>query len=223
MSDTNAYTDLIAGWHVDKPKYLQTVFETTNPFAEIAAVISGLPAAFDLDDSVGAQLDAVGARVGVGRRVRAPLTGVYFSFDDAATGFDLGVWQGMYDPDSGVSMLDDETYRTVIRAKIAANQWDGTNQGAKAVLDIVFTNGAKVLAEDNQDMSMTIGISGVRPTPILTALLTNGYLSVKPAGVRIAYYITTTADGPLFGFDVDSDSIAGFDSGAFGAISTGDQ
>lgn len=221
MNDSNQYTDLIAGWHTDKPKYLQTVFETTNPFAEMAAVASSLPEAFDLDDSVGAQLDAVGARVGIGRRVRAPLTGVYFSFDDAATGFDLGVWQGRYDPDSGVSMLDNETYRTVIRAKIAANQWDGTNAGAKSVLDIVFSDGSQVLAEDHQDMSMSIGISGVRPTPILTALLTNGYLSVKPAGVRIAYYITTTADGPLFGFDSDSDAIAGFDAGAFGAIIKG--
>lgn len=37
-----------------------------------------------------------------------------------------------------VDELADEDYRLLLRAKIAANQWDGTPVGAKAVLDIVF-------------------------------------------------------------------------------------
>jgi len=221
MSDSNQYTDLIAGWHVDKPKFGQMVYETTQPFAAIGAQARSLSAAFDLDQAVGVQLDALGVRIGISRRVRVTLQGVYYSLDFDGVGLDQGVWQGPYDPDSGISLLDDETYRAVLRAKIAANHWDGSNQGARSVLDQVFSDGTLVVLEDHQDMSMTIGLSGKMPTPIMRALLINGYLSVKPAAVRIAYYITSTADGALFGFDIQSDAIAGFDDGVFGVVSTG--
>ena len=217
----NKYTGLIAGYHLDKPKYQQMVYDTTQPVADIAATVASLPMAFDLDLAIGAQLDAVGVRVGISRRVPTPLTGVYFTFDDAAVGFDLGVWQGPYDPDSGISILDDETYRTVIRAKIAANNWDGTNGSSKAILDLIFTDGTVAIIEDNQDMTMNIALSGKAPPPILYQLLLQGYLSVKPATVGIKYFITTTSDAPLFAFDVQNDSLAGFDTGAFGVVTSG--
>jgi hypothetical protein len=218
MSDSNQYTNLIAGWQSGKPKFTETVFVSTEPISGVGLLANTLPDAFDLDSAIGAQLDAIGVRVGISRRVATPLSGVYFSFDIDGVGFDQGVWQGPYDPDSGISVLDDDTYRIMLKAKIAANSWDGTNGTIANVLDIVFSGSVRAIVQDNQDMTMTVGISGAPPTPILMALLRKGYLSVKPAGVRIDYYIATTTDAPLFGFDVNNDRIAGFDVGAFGNI-----
>ncbi|MGC7970039.1 DUF2612 domain-containing protein, partial [Salmonella enterica] len=70
-----------------------------------------LPFDFDLDQAIGVQLDAVGEWVGISRNITVPLAGVYFSFDIAGLGFDQGVWKGPFDPDTGLTTLDDDTYR----------------------------------------------------------------------------------------------------------------
>lgn len=217
MSDENKYTGLIAGYQRDRPNYRQMVYATTQPVADIAALAQSLPAAFDLDMAVGAQLDAVGVRVGISRRLKTPLTGVYFSLDIDGVGLDMGVWQGPYDPDYGITILDDDTYRTIIRAKIANNQWDGTAAGASAILDPIFGDGTKVFIVDNGDMSIDIGVSGAIPSVVMLSLLFQGYLTVKPAGVRInGYYLTTEYGAPLFGFDADNAYVGGFDRGTWG-------
>ncbi len=176
-------------------------------------------AAYDLDLAIGVQLDAVGKWVGISRNVRTPLEGVYFSFDMDGLGFDQGVWQGPFDPDSGVTSLDDETYRLLIRAKIGANHWGGTLEGSAAILNLIFGGtGTYVFIQDNGDMSIDIGVSGERPTAIFLALLTGGYIPIKPEGVRVNYYIVPDEDGPLFGFDVGNQYITGFDVGVWGEI-----
>lgn len=122
--------------------------------------------------------------MGVSRKLKTPLEGVYFAFDEDEVGFDEGVWKDDYDPSEGMVSLDDEFYRLVIKAKIAANSWDGTNDTLDDVLSIVFNEkiGTYASANDNQDMTMTIGLSRQTPTPILLELLTKGYLDVKPGG-----------------------------------------
>ncbi len=173
---------------------------------------------FDLDKAVGDQLDAVGVRVGIYRRVNTPLAGVYFSFDVDGLGFDQGVWKGPFDPDSGVTILDDETYRLLIRAKIGANQWDGTVENSRRILELIFNGASHVYVQDNQDMTMTIGVSGQPPSALFMALLTGGYIPVKPEGVRVDYYIASSEDGPIFGFDMENEYVAGFDTGSWGNV-----
>nr|WP_302055235.1 DUF2612 domain-containing protein [Burkholderia multivorans] len=81
----------------------------------------------------------------------------------------------------------------------------------------VYQQGTRVFIEDHQDMSMTIGISGKVPSAVFLALLAGGYIPLKPEGVRVAYTIVTSVDGaPLFGFDMNSDLVAGFDTGVWG-------
>ncbi len=186
MSDTNNYTGRLAGHYVDLERFVQAIYESTQPFGELKKAAETLPLEFDIDTAVGVQLDAVGERVGVSRKLKTPLEGVYFSFDEEDIGFDEGVWKDDYDPAEGMVSLDDEFYRLVIKAKIAANSWDGTNETLDDVLSIVFNEkiGTYASATDNQNMSMTIGLSGKRPTPVLLELLTKGYLDVKPGGVR---------------------------------------
>lgn len=138
MADTSDYTGLITNEHSDKPKYMAMVGVVAQPLVDALNVSQGLSADFDLDLAIGAQLDQVGLWVGIGRRINTPLTGVYFSFDTEGLGFGQGVWKGPFDPDTGVIELDDETYRLLLRAKIAANHWDGTMETSKAILDAVF-------------------------------------------------------------------------------------
>lgn len=218
MASLSDYLALITTEHSGKPKYMAMLQAVLGPMVEALNVSQELPADFDLDQAIGAQLDIVGLWVGIGRRVNTPLVGVYFSFDIPNLGFDLGVWKGPFDPDSGIVELDDETYRTLIRAKIGANHWDGTLGQSKAILDLVFNDGTHVFIQDNQDMSMTIGVSGVMPSAISLALLTGGYIPIKPEGVRVDYYIVTSVDGPLFGFDVSNEYISGFDQGSWGTV-----
>ncbi|KVN79360.1 DUF2612 domain-containing protein [Burkholderia ubonensis] len=217
MADLNDYTALITSAHRDKPRYMATIAAVVQPLVDQMNLLASMPGKFDLDVAVGDQLDTVGLWVGVSRRIRTPLTGIYFSFDIDGLGFDQGIWKGPFDPDTGLTVLDDDTYRLVIRAKIGANHWDGTLASSAAILNSIFGADTHVFIEDHQDMSMTIGISGKVPSAVFLALLAGGYIPLKPEGVRVNYTIVTTVDSaPLFGFDMSGPYVAGFDAGAWG-------
>ncbi|KVU48234.1 hypothetical protein WK69_11030 [Burkholderia ubonensis] len=217
MAELNEYTALITSEHRDKPRFAATVAAVVQPLVDQMNLLASMPGKFDLDVAVGDQLDTVGLWVGVSRRIRTPLTGIYFSFDIDGLGFDQGIWKGPFDPDTGLTVLDDDTYRLVIRAKIGANHWDGTLEQSAAILNSIFGTDTHVFIEDHQDMSMTIGIAGKVPSAVFLALLAGGYIPLKPEGVRVNYTIVTTVDSaPLFGFDMSGPYVAGFDAGAWG-------
>lgn len=217
MADLSQYTDLITSEHNKRLKFMEVVETLAEPMVDLQNVLSAMPGKFDLDNAVGDQLDTIGLWVGISRDVPVPLTGVYFSLDIDGLGFDQGSWKGPFDPDAGLTRLDDDTYRLVIRAKIGANHWDGTLESSKAILDSIFGGGTFVFIQDNQDMSMTIGIAGVIPSAVFLAVLANGLIPLKPEGVRINIVIVTTVDGaPMFGFDMSNNLVAGFDTGAWG-------
>lgn len=217
MADLTDYTGLITSEHNQRPKFMAVVETLAKPMVALQNLLGGMPDAFDLDKAVGVQLDAVGLWVGISRRVATPLTGVYFSFDTAGVGFDQGNWKGPFDPDTGLTLLDDDTYRLVLRAKIGANHWDGTLGSTAAILNSIFSGDTFVFIQDNQDMSMTIGVAGKVPSAVFLALLDGGYIPLKPEGVRINFVIVTSVDGaPMFGFDVGNQFVAGFDVGAWG-------
>lgn len=217
MADLIDYTALITSEHRNLPRFSAVLAALLQPLVDQMNLLAGMPGKFDLDVAVGDQLDTIGVWVGVSRRIRTPLTGVYFSFDIAGLGFDQGAWKGPFDPDTGLTILDDDTYRLVIRAKIGANHWDGTLEQSAAILNSIFGAGTHVYIEDHQDMSMTIGIAGKVPPATFLALLSGGYIPLKPEGVRVNYTIVTTVDNsPLFGFDMSNQLVAGFDVGAWG-------
>lgn len=218
MADISQYTDLITSQHNKRQKFMAVVETLAQPMVDLQNLLSSMPDRFDLDNAVGDQLDTIGIWVGISRNVPVPLTDVYFSLDIDGLGFDQGSWKGPFDPDTGLTRLDDETYRLAIRAKIGANHWDGTLESSKAILDSIFGGGTFVFIQDNQDMSMTIGIAGVVPSAVFLALLANGLIPLKPEGVRINIVIVTTVDGaPIFGFDMSNNLVAGFDAGAWGS------
>lgn len=217
MAELIDYTGLVTSEHNQRPKFMGVVAALAQPMVDLMNLLGSMPDKFDLDQAVGVQLDDVGRWVGISRRVATPLTGVYFSFDTPDVGFDQGNWKGPFDPDTGLTLLDNETYRLVLRAKIGANHWDGTLESSAAILNSIFNGDTYVFIQDNQDMSMTIGIAGLVPSAVFLALLADGYIPLKPEGVRVNYTIVTSVDGePIFGFDVQNSLIAGFDVGAWG-------
>jgi len=212
------YTDLITSQHADKPKFRALVEAGTQPLIDAREAAYSLSQAFDLDVAVGAQLDVVGQWVGLSHFVPVTITGVYFAFDTTAVGWDQGSWRGPFDPVEGLSRLDDETYRLMIRAKIGANHWDGTLNGWQGIINQVFDDtGTVVFAVDHQDMSMSVNFAGATPSALLAGLIRSGALQLKPAGVRIAgYFVSSEISAPFFGFDITSPYIAGWDQGAWG-------
>lgn len=219
------YTDLITNYHRDKPLFTQHVDLSTRPLSDAASAMSSLITAFDIDDAVGVQLDILGEWIGRKRTVAIPIAGVYFSFDTEGLGWDQGVWQGPYDPDSGYTSLSDETYRIILKAKIAINQWDGTNDALKGILDTALAGyGLTMQIVDGQDMTISIWVFPEKDISLvsreLIAAIRQGYLTVKAAGVYAGTInipsIFTPSDGSkFFGFDMESDFISGFDSGSW--------
>lgn len=218
--DTTKYQNLVTSEHADKPKFMQMVKDTAQPSADTAALYNQFPALYDVDSATGQQLDVCGQWVGVSRQLDAPLTGVYFSFDTAGVGFDQGVWKGPFDPDSGLVTLPDDFYRVLIKARILNNAWDGTLDNAYALANAIFnTLGYSFFIVDHGNLTIDIGLLGSGPpSNIVAALLVSGKFNVKPLTIRVAKYIYQSVPGPLFGFDLDNSTIAGFDEGSWASI-----
>jgi len=215
MPDVANYTSLITSEHADKPNFMAMVAAVAQCFIDQQTLLLSIPDAFDLDNAVGVQLDAVGLWVGVTRNVQTPLSGVYFSLDTAGVGFDQGVWQGPFDPSTGVTSLDDGTYKLLIRARIGANHWDGTSDSSIDILQAIFGSATQLFLQDNGDMSIIVGIVGTPPSALFLALLEGGYVPLKPSTVSVQYVMTSAPGAPIFGFDVENEYISGFDVGAW--------
>lgn len=210
------YQRLITSYHKHKPKFYDHISLITQPFIDIQAQTNQQVNDFDLDTAIGVQLDAVGLWIGIGRVIKTPIEGVYFSLNIEGIGFNQGVWQGKFDA-GGLTVLDDDTYRTILRAKIAANHWDGTTETLSDVYQAIFPDHkTRIFAVDNFDMTMDVFITGEEISAVMKAVIAQGYLDVKPSTVGIKSYTITSEPGRLFGFNIDNEFIAGFNTGVWG-------
>lgn len=182
--DISPYTALVINEHADKPRFMASLAALLQPVADGIAVLESMPGLYDLDAAVGVQLDAVGLWVGRSRNLQVAIVGVFFSFDTAGLGFGAGVWQGPFNPGTDVVVLDDETYRLFLRAVIGANNWDGTAVGAyNVLLPLLAAYGAGMTIADNDNMTMTVALTGATLPPIIAAMFTGRYIEFRPAGV----------------------------------------
>lgn len=208
------YLNLITSAFRQKPKFTATVTANVSTPVRIQELLLSMIPLFDVDAARGDQLDVIGKWVGISRHLTTPISGAYFSWDGAASvGWEYGIWQANLAPGE-ITTLPDDVYRTVIKAKIAANHWDGTIDGAYAVWDEIFTQ-ITILIKDNQDMTYELGFVGGTLDTLTLALVTQGYIPLKPEGVRLIGVFTPANDGPLFAWDVDSELLQGWDTGSW--------
>jgi len=181
------YVSLITSEYQNTNQFLLWLRSTLQIFADAFQCLCSVDSSFDLDIAVGAQLDVLGLLVGASRTVG-------------------------FQPSAGVSpTLDDVTYRILLRAKIAQNQWNGQIPSLYSLWSQLFPGGTIAL-QDNQNMTATIFLTGSFSS-IIEDLIVNGYIIPRPEAVLYNYVFSTTL--PAFGFDQNNAFIAGFDIGHF--------
>jgi hypothetical protein len=109
------------------------------------------------------------------------------------------------------STLGDADYLTLIKAKIAQNQWNGQIDSIYALLNALYPNSG-ILLIDNANMTVTVVLTGGVLTPLQEQMVLNGLILPRPQGVL---YTFEYAALPLFGFDLNTAFVAGFDTGNF--------
>jgi Protein of unknown function (DUF2612) len=190
--DIIPYLQLITSEHNQKPKYMAFIGELVQAFADQIDVLASMVLLYDVDVSVSTQEDATGLWTAITRHIA-----------------------GLSTP------LDDDLFRTVIKAKIAVNNWDGTTPSIIKIWNDLFTgSGYVTLVQDNCDMSMIVAFYGpVFTGSVFLPIVRGGYLDLKPAGVDITYLgDTTPGNVPFFGFNIENTYVKGFDEGYFGTI-----
>lgn len=156
-----SYVASITSEHIDKPNFIAWLSSNLNKIDGAYTVLKGMDSNFDIDDAIGIQLDTLGTIIGRNRTLH-------------------------FQPISGASpTLDDETYRLVLKAKIAMNNWDGTIPKIYEIWDNIFTD-IQLKIQDNQNMSFNAYILGF-VTEIRQDLIQQGYIVPKPEGVKVNY------------------------------------
>ncbi len=154
------YKSLITSEHCKKRKFMKWLETGLCYLNNTLTVSENIEKEFDIDRAVGVQLDILGDIAGISRILS-------------------------FQPLSYSAVLDDETYRLMIKARIIANQWDGTIHGIQELWSSVFEEYPLSII-DNQDMSMKVSVSG-NPNDFVQELTSHGYVVPKPSGVRINY------------------------------------
>lgn len=186
MSDLSYYTKLVPSQYQTSTKMLAWLSANLQLYQDILSCLNAIGPAFDVDTAVGAQLDILGQIVGASRTVA-------------------------FQPSGGVSpVLDDTTYRVLIRARIFQNHWDGKLDSLLTIWQSLFPGGLLIL-NDHQNMSVDLYVAAPL-TSILQDLILKGYIIPRPQGVL---YNISLATLPMFGFDRADSFVSGPDSGHF--------
>jgi hypothetical protein len=191
------YTALITSEHNQKPNFMALAGVLAGALGDTTAATQGLVSAFSLNTAIGAQLDILGKWIGQSRVIPGILIPGFFGFSEVSTGlpdglqlpfgeltdhskggifFELG---GTF---AGTTTLTDPQYLTVLKARIARNQSNGTLSALEGALFFIFGAGCKVV--DNGTLSLAITVTSPI-TPVDQALLTGLDILPRPAGVAI--------------------------------------
>ena len=181
------YTNLVTSEFQTSPKFIAMVSTVAQAWADTIAIAQGTPSYYDVDVATGVQLDAIGVWVGLPRTIQTPIL-TYFSWDTTSLGWEAGIWYGSGQPLNYTVSMDDGTYRIILKAKIAANQWDGSTAQYLVDFQKVFAGtGITITFTDNQNATIDVYFSA-KPSALLIGLLQNGYLPLRPAGVLHTFH-----------------------------------
>lgn len=181
----DSYRRLLTSQYKTRPKLTAWLKVLLEHGLEYYSTLEEFLNAWDLDDAVGAQLDVIGRIVGVDRLL---------TFNPA---------------DGSDPLMDDDTYRIVIKAKIIKNYWKGTLPELYEAWNVLFPN-FTIQIQDGMDMTFTVVIMGDF-TLLEQELIAKGYIVPKPEGVFINYTILPPGT-PLFAYDIDDQYYSGYTS-----------
>lgn len=80
----------------------------------------------------------------------------------------------------------------------------------------IYSEESTITNLDSMDLCMAVGIAGQIPNPVDLEILWQLLIPFKPAAVRIDWACTTLDGAPVFGFDIETPLISGFDVGSIG-------
>lgn len=186
-ASTDYFTGLVTTEHQDKQKYIQTVSLSTQGYADQIALCSQSYDLYDLDNAVGAQLDAVGLWVGYSRFVALDhINDVYFSWGIPGVGWGQGIWWEFGDPDHAITEFSDDQYRKLLKLKIACNHFDGTLPTAINIIRMAVADDNCTVTATEGDMSVVFTITGPI-SDVMKMVILGGYPPLKPAGINVTY------------------------------------
>ena len=209
------YQGLITSEYAQQPNFQAMIAGVAAVYVQIQNTLLAMSdTVFDVDLAVGEQLDEIGLWVDESRNIAVPISGVYFSWDTTqAQGWDYGTWQPSSLP-AQITSLPNDAYRLLLYAKIAANNWDGTTDGAYAIWNALFAStGYTILIEDYENMTYALAVVGGIVDSLTLALITGGYIPLRPEGVEIVGYYVSSDTNPSFAWDVESPLLQGCDQG----------
>lgn len=151
------YLDLVTSEHRDKPKYIAMLTALLQPSDDIFALGVTIGDEFDADVAVGKQEDVLGEVVKMDRTLP-------------------------YQPISSPSpVMDNESYRALIKAQIAKNLWKGGIEDMEEVWQTLF--GTRIAIQDNQDMTISVSLNPYQG--MLRENLLHEMIVPKPQSVRV--------------------------------------
>ena len=117
-----------------------------------------------------------------------------------------------FQPSGGVSpIMDNETYLVALKARIGANQWDGTHDSLQVLWKNIFPTGS-IKITDNQNMTISVNAIGTFSS-MINDLISHGYIVPRPEGVLTSVEVPAF---PLFGFGMEDAYVSGFGVGEWG-------
>jgi hypothetical protein len=182
------YLSLITSEHATKPKFIAWLTAALSIVIDIQTFLTDFYTNYDIDTAIGAQLDVVGVILNRPRLLP-------------------------FQPSGGVSaLMDDTTYRLVLKSTIAEAQFNGTAPGLYGLFQTALGNtGLYFYVQDNQNMSLNVIVYGVT-TSIISDLISHGVIVPRPEGVNLSTSITSNK---IFSRGLESTAFAGRGEGYY--------
>lgn len=180
----DSYINLVTSQHRDKVKYIATLGVLLADLEHIFTLGVYLDDNFDLDMADTDQENILGDILGIERRVKLSLN------EDNV-------------------VLDNATYRNLLKAKIVKNTWRGSVEELQSIWRTVFPN-VDLLIIDNQDMSIDVNVYGL-DDEATRKLIAAGHIIPRPTGVLLRYNFINKR---VFGYGYDNERITGYATSA---------
>lgn len=184
--ETEDYIKLLTSQYQMAEKFKEWLRKNIDICKDIMEAANNMNNVFDLDFAVGAQLDIIGQIVGQKRVLP-------------------------FQPSDGTDPnLDDDMYRTLLKAKIALNHWDGKLLSIEQKWTSIFP-GTSIVIVDNQDMTINVSVLG-EISELVQELIENDMIIPRPQAVQINY-AWSPRRAIIFAYDMDNDEYSGYDKG----------